>query len=362
MLDTTWHYAVVVGIDQYPSIDGGKIDLQCPIQDAQRIEQWLKSPAGGNLAGRVKTLTRTFPPGRLPPAPVFDEINAAILSCAEEFVVTRRKALQSEHDRKAAWKSSRFYFYISGHGMDGDGDDAVLVTANATRTSMNHISTRNVLNRLRQDKVFAEIVVLADCCRELAGVTIQSLPWDLSGYIGYNDPQFPKTFVAYASRHRKRAFEPSPGSSVANSLFTQALIEGLEGGVKGSQVDSQSLQNFLYNYVPELAARHSRPDQNPEIRCDPGIVFVHKSKTYRVRFTVARGSAFVATTAVDAIEIDGKAIKSRVTLQASAPGVFEGSLPTGYYIAAPEGADPFKGSPPIVAFSVLGEDRDVALN
>src|SRR5271165_1672451 len=129
MLDTTWHYAVVVGIDEYPRIENGKRNLQCPLKDAEQMQAWLTSPQGGNLdPSRVKVLTRTLPAGRNPPVPVLDEINSAILDCADDFLDRRKTSLPDEATRKKAWQNSRFYFYISGHGMDGDGDDAVLIT------------------------------------------------------------------------------------------------------------------------------------------------------------------------------------------------------------------------------------------
>jgi uncharacterized caspase-like protein len=360
MLDTRWHYAVVVGIDQYPRIDAGRRDLRCPLEDARRMAQWLSSRQGGNLAGRVTTLTPTIPPGRTPD-PVFDDINSAILKCAENFVTNRKQELLDEATRKAAWRISRFYFYISGHGMDGDGDDAALITANATYESMNHISTRNVLNLLRKNNVFGELVVLADCCRDLAGVDVQALPWNLSKFKGYNDDDgLPKIFIAYASRTRKRAYEPPPGSPIKNSIFTQALLEGLEGGVPGEQVDSKSLERFLYNYVPVLARKLKTPDQNPEIKADPGIIFVQSSKSYLVTLTAGPGSAFAAFPAVDAVETLGSKVMIRATLLRDKQGVFKGALPTGYYVALPVGADPYGGSP-VFAFKVLGADLNVPI-
>jgi uncharacterized caspase-like protein len=354
MLDTRWHYAVVVGIDQYPRIEAGKRDLRCPLEDARRMAEWLSSRQGGNLAGRITTLTRTIPPGRTPD-PVFDDINAAILKCAADFVTDRRRELRDEAARKAAWQTSRFYFYISGHGMDGQGDDAALITANATYESMNHISTRSVINRLRRHTVFGEIVVLADCCREFPAVDVQELPWDLRRFKGYEEDGFPKSFIAYASRTRKRAYEPPPGSPIKNSIFTQALLEGLEGGVPGNQVDSKSLESFLYNYVPVLARRLKTPDQNPEIKADPDIVFVQSSKSYLVTLAAGPGSPFAGLFAIDAIETVGQTVRSRVTLPVDSPGVFKGTLPTGYYLAVPSGADPFRESAAF-PFRVLGED------
>jgi len=362
MADNPWHYAVVVGIDQYPRIDAGSYDLKCPIRDAETVSGWLTSAQGGNLAPeRVATLTRTIPAGRSPPVPVYDEINSAILGCVDDFLTRRNKELSNETERKKAWKMSRFYFYISGHGMAGDGDDAVLITANATRKTLNNISTRNVLLKLKNEKVFGELVVLADCCRELAAAEVQTLPWDLAEYRGYNDPILPRSFVAYASRNRKRAFEPPPGSAVMTSIFTRALIEGLEGGVPGNEVESKSLENFLYNYVPKLAEQLGTPPQNPEIRSDPGIIFVQTSKSYRVTLRAAAGSPFAALGSINAVETQGKLVRSRYTLNSSAPGVFTGTLPTGFYLAVASGADPFAGAPHF-AFSVLGQDQDADIS
>jgi uncharacterized caspase-like protein len=358
MPDTAWHYAVVVGIDQYPAIDNGRYDLSCPLLDAQRMEDWLTSKQGGNIdPARVKVLTRSIPKGRNPPVPVFDEINKAILECAEDFVDRRKQELPSEAARKAAWQTSRLYLYISGHGMDGDGDDAVLITANATRSSMNHISTRNVVNRLKTGKVFAELIVLADCCRDLSGVNVQDLPWDLRNYMGYNDPILPRTFIAYASRNRKKAFEVPSGAAIQNSIFTQALLEGLEGGVSGTCVESRNLERFLYNYVPKLAEQYKLPDQNPEIRADPDIVFWQNSKSYQVELTAKAGSAFDGLPSVDVVEMEKGVVRSRVTLNATAPNVFKGTLPTGFYAAVPTGGDPMTGAP-VSAFSVLGKDTN----
>lgn len=361
MPGTEWHYAVVVGIDQYPRIDSGKRDLRCPVKDAERMEAWLTSPQGGNIdASRVKVLTRTMPTGRQPPVPVFDEINSAVLDTVVEFVDRRKTTLPDEAARKAAWQQSRFYFYISGHGMDGAGDDAVLITANATRASMNHISTRNVLNRLKTDKVFAELIVLADCCRDMSGVQVQDLPWDLKPYAGYNSKGLPRSFVAHASRNRKQAFEPPATSPIANSIFTHALLEGLEGGVAAAEVDSKSLENFLYNYVPKVAADASISEQDPEIRADPGIVFVKNSKDYQVRLTARAGSPFAGVAAVDALVMTAAAVTSRKTLAAISPGVFSGKLETGYYAIVPVGGDPMAGCP-VHAVRVLGKDTDESI-
>jgi uncharacterized caspase-like protein len=356
MLESTWHYAVVVGIDQYPKIENGELNLRCPIKDAERMHEWLTARQGGNIPSeRAVLLTRTMPPDRRPPAPIFDEINSAILDAAADFVKRRKKMLPTEVARRAAWQKSRFYFYLSGHGMDGEGDDAALITANATTDSLNHISTRQVLNRLKQEHVYAEIVIFADCCRELAAVPVQVLPWNLSKYAGFNDPRLPKIFVALASRNRTSAFEPPESSPIKNSLFTQGLIEGLEGGVPGNSVNSGNLKRFLLARVPQLAQMTAKPDQYPELLGDDDIEFGSTSKSYQVTLTAQTNSAFAGMPAVDAVEMIGGVVRTRVTFPAGAGRRFEGKLPTGYYAIVPSGTDPLQ-STAVHALRVLGED------
>jgi hypothetical protein len=303
----------------------------------------------------VNVLTRTLPAGRNPPVPVLDEINSAILGCAADFVKRRKTSLPDDAARKKAWQNSRFYYYVSGHGMDGDGDDAVLITANAIPESLNHISTRNVLNRLKMGKVFAELVILADCCRDLAAVTVMDLPWDLRNLGGFNDPMLPRVFVAKASRNRKKAFEPLPGAAFQTSIFTQALLEGLQGGVSGTEVNSTNLSNFLFNYVPRLAAQFSTQEQNPEIQADPDIVFVQTSKDYQVILTAGPGSPIAALPEVEALAMGPTHVQRRTALPATANGVFSGRLPTGYYAIVASGGEPGTGSP---LLCVLGEDTN----
>jgi len=359
MADTTWHYAVVVGIDEYPRIENGRKNLRGPMEDAEDMAAWLTDAKGGNLdPARVKLLTRKAPGGRSPPVPVLDEISDAILGCAADFVDRRKTTLPNEAARKAAWQKSRLYFYVSGHGIDDEGDDAALVTANASSVSLNHISTRNVLNKLTKERVFGELVILADCCREMIGVGAQPLIWDLTPYRGYNVRSLPRTFIGLASRNRQKAFEP--GDKYRNSIFTQALLEGLKGGVSGNLVTSETLEKFLYSVVPKLAQEQKGEDQDPKIDGDPDIVFMHNSTNYQVTLTARPGSPFAALPAVDALETDKAVVRSRVPLPAAAPGVFKGMLATGFYAIVPPGGDPMAGSP-VHALSVLGKDTDEAI-
>src|ERR1700751_2828241 len=73
------HYAVVVGVDQYPSYLNGKKNLNCPQNDAKAVRNWLLRADGGGLpppvAGAAESpnltlITREVPPGRPPPCPL----------------------------------------------------------------------------------------------------------------------------------------------------------------------------------------------------------------------------------------------------------------------------------------------------
>lgn len=353
-----WHYAVVVGVDQYPRINGGDFDLKCPIDDAEQIKEWLISSGGGDVhPDRVKVLTRLLPAGRNPPVPVFDEINEAIIECTEDFKRRREQKFSKQADQKEAWKQSRFYFYISGHGVDGEGDDAVLITANASLISLNHISTRSVLNKLKTSRAFADLVVWADCCRDLPTVTIQDLPWDL-GERGYNIPKMPRSFIAYAARNRKKAYEPNGGSS-KNSIFTQVLLEGLKGGVPGKHVDSDNLRKFMLDCVPRRALELTDVEQHPEINADTGILFGKPViKDYLVKLTPRAGSVFESLPSVDILDMDNATIRSRRTFLADSDGVFIGRLETGFYGVVPPGGNPLQDGSPVQPIGVFGKDTN----
>jgi uncharacterized caspase-like protein len=353
-----WHYAVVVGIDQYPELDGGKRNLTCPLADAIEVAGWLGDPSGGELpAEQVHLITREFPKTdtRHPPVPLQEEIYRAILTVVRAFDAAKAK-LGSAAEKKEAWEQSRFYFYISGHGIDASGDDTVVIAANSSHDYLGmHISTRGLLNALRKHSVFAEIVVIADACREFAYSAISPPPFVMDQYAGFNSALGSKVFYASASRTRKKAYEPPAEAGLTHSFFTHSLLQGLRGGVVGGEVTSEKLSDFLYNDVPALTKRYLNVSQNPEISCDPGIVFVRGAqRTHEVVASTARAQRFAAVAALDAIVYADGGVQERFGFVVDADATTHRvRVPGGSYLIVPQGADPRQADVPYHPITVL---------
>ena len=353
-----WHYAVVVGIDQYPELDGGKRNLTCPLADAIEVAGWLGDPDGGQLpAQNVHLITRESPKldSRRPPVPLQEEIYRAILTVVRAFHAAKDE-LPSATEQKKAWEQSRFYFYISGHGIDASGDDTVVIAANSSHDYLGmHISTRGLLNTLRKDSVFAEIVVIADACREFAYSAIAPPPFLMDRYKGFNSELGSKVFYASASRTRKKAYEPPPEAGLTHSFFTHSLLQGLRGGVVGGEVTSEKLSDFLYNDVPALTKRFLNVSQNPEISFDPGIVFVRSpQRTHEVVASTKEARQFAGVSALDAIVYAGGGVKERFGFVVDPDGfTHRVQLPGGSYLIVPQGADPLQAGGRLQSITVL---------
>jgi len=333
-----WHYAVCVGVDQYPRVDAGRRNLRFPEADAFAMEKWLLRADGGDLpAANVRCITRTRPV-RPPPVPMRDEVYEAIYALVEQFN-DALKALP-EAERKAAWDRSRFYFYVSGHGLDEEGDDTVVVMANARKNdySMN-ISTRGVLRALVKHRVFGEVIVFADACRELTDSKVPEPALDFKWARSFNDPIRPLHFYGQASRTQMKAFEPKAGAPIANGIFTHALLDGLQTRVISGTIDSQRLAEYLFNAVPTLAQTYAGQTQRPRIEHDRGIVFGVPVRGISVTLRVPPGSRFAHAPGLDALLFVDDTIR-RFPFVAASPGTLQTDLPAGHYMIVATGASP----------------------
>jgi hypothetical protein len=347
------HYAVVVGVDQYPRFLNGKKNLNCPMDDARAVRDWLLRPDGGDLpvAGHpdespnLTLITREVPNGRPPPCPLVDEILKAIRVTAA--TLHNKYSLLDDQSKAEIWASSRLYLFFSGHGIDAAGSDAVLLGANAEEGLFFHLSVQGIVDRFKVAKTFRELVVWTDCCRTASGIQIAPALIDLTPY-EYKGPDDVRVFFARASRTQQAAYEP-PAAKLAegrNSFFTRALLEGLNGQVVGAAqgIRPRNLRPFLEIRVPELSRQYYRGvEQAPDISPDDDMEFVagQAPTEFSVRLRIRAGSPFAAPNTVRVFSgVENPGGPTEYFPKATSAGLFEFSLPNGLYVVTRDLTDP----------------------
>jgi len=361
------HYAVVVGVDQYPGFQKGKRDLNCPQNDAIAVRDWLLRPNGGDLptgpqpneSQNLRLITREAPKGRPPPCPVVNEIVKAVKAVAEAF--HDKYSLLDEVGQASIWNTSRLYLFFSGHGIDADGGDAVLLGADAEDGLLFHLSVQAIVNKFKVAKTFRELVVWTDCCRTASAIPIGPVVLDLTPY-RYEGSGDVRVFFARASKTQQPAYEPPKEKLAedANSFFTRALIEGLNGGVVGAAtgIRPSNLRPYLELRVPALSQKYYKVDQAPDITPDDDMEFVpaHAPTRFLVRLKVGAGSPFAAPNTVRVFsDVSNPAGATEHAISAAGSGVFELALPNGLYVVTPNPTDP---TAPEETFFVRGTDKE----
>ncbi|MBI5309000.1 MAG: caspase family protein [Planctomycetes bacterium] len=261
-----WHFAVVVGINQYPDIR----DLKFAKGDAEEFAKWLEDPQGGALLeDNIAKVVADVPDGTL----------------REDAIPTRTeviKELRKFRDKVDAhikenpddWELTRLYFYVSGHGIAPDPRDAALLMANSGPEDYGeNIACSLLLDFLLKNQPFHEVVVFADCCRErVNGAPLVGFPWTNTER---NNGQVLKV-VGCATYFGDLAYEPSEEEAKKpdelRGYFTKALLEGLRGNASRNDagyIDSNTLGQYVVRRVGELTS-HRANKQVPTIEADTG--------------------------------------------------------------------------------------------
>ena len=226
--------ALIVASDQYT--DPGLRRLRAPASDARALAAVLRDPGIGGF--EVRTLLNE-------PAHV---VNLAV----EEFFADRRPG-------------DLLLMHFSGHGIkDEDGElyfaaaNTVLGRLGATAVAAEFVSRR--MNRSRSRRV----VLLLDCC--YAGAFERGLVARAGVEMGI-EQQFGGRgrAVITASSAMEYAFEAgelADTREVPPSVFTSALVEGLETGEADRDQDGLVGLDELYDYVYDKV-RAATPNQTP---------------------------------------------------------------------------------------------------
>src|SRR5690348_2578639 len=234
MAVTSKRSALIIASDEYT--DPGLKRLRAPASDARALAAVLRDPGIGNF--EVRTLLNE-------PA---HEVNLAV----EEFFA----------DRQA---DDLLLLHFSGHGVkDEDGElyfamaDTRLRRLGATAVAAEFVNRRMSRSRSRR------VVLLLDCC--YAGAFEHGMTSRAGEGVGI-ETQFGGRgrAVITASSAMEYAFEGdqlTDTRALSPSVFTSALVEGLETGDADRDQDGQVALDELYDYIYERV-RTATPNQTP---------------------------------------------------------------------------------------------------
>jgi uncharacterized caspase-like protein len=226
-------FAIVVGINRYK---GFKPPLESAVADAERFAEWLKGP-GGRVPDEHVTLIRSPPKGRTY-TPVLKQINDVF----ETILKSRDPGLR------------RLYFYFAGHGCSIGPEHVNLLMADATQDSRSlGINAPDYQTLLGEAAPFPEQLFFYDCCRKGDArapgqrPTFTPDPIDLSQ----------KQAVFYATLADEPSVEVVDDvDTESRGIFTEALLEGLNGGAVAAhdttEVTVDSLAGYLERRMAEL--------------------------------------------------------------------------------------------------------------
>jgi uncharacterized caspase-like protein len=233
MVDST-RSALIVASDDYT--DPGLRRLRAPATDAEALAGVLRNPQIGGFD--VRTLLNE-------PA---HEVNLAV----EEFFADRRP-------------DDLLLVHFSCHGVKDEGGELYFATANtrlrrlgATAVAAEFVNRRMSRSRSRR------VVLLLDCC--YAGAFERGMTARAGSGVAIEE-QFGGRgrAVITASSAMEYAFEGdelADASEQAPSVFTSALVEGLETGEADRDQDGMVALDELYDYVYDKV-QAATPNQTP---------------------------------------------------------------------------------------------------
>src|SRR5215472_7704690 len=223
-------------VASYDYADPGLGQLHAPANDAQALEAVLRDPAIGGF--EVRTLLNE-------PA---HEVSLAV----EEFFADRRP-------------SDLLLMHFSCHGVKDEGGDLYFATSNTQLRTLGATAVgAGFVNKCMNRSRSRRIVLLLDCC--YAGAFERGMTARAGSGVGI-EAQFGGRgrAVITASSAMEYAFEGetlADTREAAPSVFTSALVKGLETGEADRDQDGLVALDELYDYIYDTV-RAVTPHQTP---------------------------------------------------------------------------------------------------
>jgi uncharacterized caspase-like protein len=237
-------FALVIGIAHYPQLQS----LEGPVLDAQRIDRWLRERAGLPDAN-VELVTSAE---QVEERPILEEVDAAF-----ERIFKNAKA-GGEAPR-------RLYVYFAGHGCSQAIDHVALLMANANLDLLNRAMNATEYRKALGQRLFPEQIYLFDCCRQYDRSVLGRGPeWTFDPA---KEPLADLTqVVLYAAGFTQYANERHLFYSERRGLFTEALMEGLNGAAgtfdkvrQVGVVTTDRLVPYVYDRLNDLTRSEKVP-------------------------------------------------------------------------------------------------------
>lgn len=259
---TDLHFGVAVGIDCYPEIG----NLTKARNDAKAFADWMRSTGvdGERLELIMLPDDAKLPNQRRGAEPRADQIWEAV---RDKSAMARAAVAKRPQD----WFDTRLYFFFSGHGIAPTARDAAGLAADAGPEDFgNSASVKAMVEYFLESGDFAEIVAVADCCRQSpakGGVSPGRPPWTPRSA---SRPEDVRVAELFATRYRTLAREPSGALGGANGrnlddergYFTHAILEGLAGdpeAIANGDVTTHSLNKFARQRVIDRTHGKQKP-------------------------------------------------------------------------------------------------------
>jgi hypothetical protein len=245
-------WAIIAGINYYPAFT----NLRGPVNDAKEFERWTLR------RGFVPKDQVKFVSGPGEPPRSLEEAMPTRDQLGDRF----QELVDAASSKKYHRLGRRLYVFLSGHGIVAtlasipDYREAALLMANAgAKTLGRHIGARAHAEWFRALGVFDEVVLIADCCRDLEDNVPPAIP-DLPKW----RPQRPagRPFYAFPTMLGSKAFERGFGNpETVRGIFSYVVVDALNNSklynAQGA-LPASVLEKHLYITVPNLTGK-----QNP---------------------------------------------------------------------------------------------------
>jgi hypothetical protein len=236
--DPSHTFAIVVGIDRYPSFG----DLAGACADAGAFRDWLVHPQGGNVPTENLRLRLSAAARDVRDA---EPIKIQIDRDLDQFVAAARQATVP----------SRLYLYFAGHGIAPLRSTAAGVMANALRNPKEcwNLAFDTYFTWLRRCADFAEVVLFSDCCRSLSDAEAGAPQHDVCRRDQRAASFGPQRYlVVHGADVNALSYEREQQRGQIRGTFTTVLLEGLWGAAasRSGSVDATTLKDFVQRAMP----------------------------------------------------------------------------------------------------------------